>query len=133
MVDVVTNRMFDVFNKFAPHEAHPNDSLSTITSLKRFSNDQKIRRHLSREAETKVTTTTYQLTCGNLFLFYQLRGGFPYNRDFPYNKFLDPIEQISILIIKRAQSYEPNSNLFFICIDIHCVTLANEQNEKKNV
>ncbi|KAK9747487.1 Acyltransferase [Popillia japonica] len=54
MVDVVTNRMFDVFNKFAPHEAHPNDSLSTITSLKRFSNDQKIRRHLSREAETKA-------------------------------------------------------------------------------
>ncbi|GJQ71556.1 hypothetical protein Trydic_g11264 [Trypoxylus dichotomus] len=54
MVDVVTNRMFDIFSKFSPHETHQNDSLSTITSLKRFSNEQKLRRHLSREAETKA-------------------------------------------------------------------------------
>ncbi|KAF2900464.1 hypothetical protein ILUMI_05716 [Ignelater luminosus] len=54
MVDIVTNRMFDAFNKLAPKEIQQNDSLSTITSLKRFSSEQRTRKILSREAETKA-------------------------------------------------------------------------------
>lgn len=55
MVDVVTNRMFDTFNKFAPGENRQSESLSTVSSLKRFSANQRFRKILSREAEMKVT------------------------------------------------------------------------------
>lgn len=61
MVDIVTNRMFDAFNKLAPKERQQNDSLSTITSLKRFSSEQRSRKILSREAETKVKKTIITL------------------------------------------------------------------------
>lgn len=54
MVDIVTNRMFDAFNKLAPRESHQTDSLASIKNLKRFSADQKQRKALTREAEVKV-------------------------------------------------------------------------------
>ncbi|XP_022917375.1 glycerol-3-phosphate acyltransferase 1, mitochondrial isoform X2 [Onthophagus taurus] len=54
MVDIVTNRMFDVFNKFSPRESHQNDSLATMSNLKRFSSEQKNRRKLTKEAEQKA-------------------------------------------------------------------------------
>lgn len=54
MVDVVTNRMFETFNRLAPGENRHSESLSTISSLKRFSMNQKVKRILDRESETKV-------------------------------------------------------------------------------
>lgn len=55
MVDIVTNRMFDTFNRFSPREKHEN-STSTLSTLRRFSKDQRFRKALSREAELKVST-----------------------------------------------------------------------------
>lgn len=55
MVDIVTNRMFDAFNKLDPRDAHTtNESLSTISNLRRFSAEQRFKKTLSREAEQKV-------------------------------------------------------------------------------
>lgn len=54
MVDVATNRMFDAFNRFTPND-NQQDSLSTITRLKRFSNDQRYKRIINRQAEIKVS------------------------------------------------------------------------------
>lgn len=56
MVDVVTNRMFDTFSRFNPRDNHQTDSLSSISTLKRFSKDQKFRRQLTRETDQKVDT-----------------------------------------------------------------------------
>lgn len=53
MVDVVTNRMFDTFNRLSPGD-NQQDSLSTITRLKRFSTDQRYKRIINRQAEIKV-------------------------------------------------------------------------------
>lgn len=54
MVDVVTNRMFDTLNRFSPND-NQQDTLSTITRLKRFSNDQRYKRVINRQAEIKVS------------------------------------------------------------------------------
>lgn len=55
MVDIVTNRMFDAFNKLDPRDAHVNnETLSTISNLKRFSNEKKFKSALNREADNKV-------------------------------------------------------------------------------
>ncbi|XP_049823463.1 glycerol-3-phosphate acyltransferase 1, mitochondrial isoform X2 [Aethina tumida] len=54
MVDVVTNRMFDTFSRFNPRDNHQTDSLSSISTLKRFSKDQKFRRQLTRETDQKT-------------------------------------------------------------------------------
>lgn len=50
----MTNRMFDTFNRFTPSEHGGQESLSTITRLKRFSIDHRYKRVLNREAENKV-------------------------------------------------------------------------------
>jgi hypothetical protein len=44
MVDIVTNRIFDTFNRFSPKENHQTDSLTTISQLKRFSKEQQLRK-----------------------------------------------------------------------------------------
>lgn len=54
MVDVVTNRVFDTYNRFSPLNNNHNESLATLSTLKRFSKDQKYKRALSREADLKV-------------------------------------------------------------------------------
>lgn len=50
----MTNRMFETFNRLAPGENRHSESLSTISSLKRFSMNQKVKRILDRESDTKV-------------------------------------------------------------------------------
>lgn len=60
MVDIVTNRMFDAFNKLDPRDTHVNnETLSTISNLKRFSADKKFKSALNREADHKVKLTNY--------------------------------------------------------------------------
>ncbi|KAG5891867.1 hypothetical protein JTB14_015886 [Gonioctena quinquepunctata] len=54
MVDIVTNRVFDTYNRFSPSNNHHTESLATLSTLKRFSRDQKFRRALTREADTKA-------------------------------------------------------------------------------
>ncbi|KAJ8974764.1 hypothetical protein NQ317_008203 [Molorchus minor] len=54
MVDVVTNRVFDTYNRFSPLNNHQNDSLATLSTLKRFSRDQKYKKALNREADIKA-------------------------------------------------------------------------------
>ncbi|KAJ8920132.1 hypothetical protein NQ315_011789 [Exocentrus adspersus] len=54
MVDVVTNRVFDTYNRFSPLNNNQNDSLATLTSLKRFARDQKFKKALTREADIKA-------------------------------------------------------------------------------
>ncbi|CAH0555865.1 unnamed protein product [Brassicogethes aeneus] len=54
MVDIVTNRMFDTYNRFSPRDNNQNDSLSTLSNLRRYSRDQKIRKQVNREAEQKT-------------------------------------------------------------------------------
>ncbi|KAF5283504.1 hypothetical protein FQR65_LT02657 [Abscondita terminalis] len=54
MVDMVTNRMFDAMNRFAPTQQQQNDSLASIGDLKRFVSEQRTRRILAREADHKA-------------------------------------------------------------------------------
>ncbi|KAB0797066.1 hypothetical protein PPYR_08060 [Photinus pyralis] len=54
MVDIVTSRMFEAVNRFAPVPKQQGDSLSTINDLKRFSSDQRYKRILNRESEAKA-------------------------------------------------------------------------------
>lgn len=53
MVDIVTNRMFDTFNRFSPREKHET-STSSLSTLRRFSKDHRYKKALTREAENKV-------------------------------------------------------------------------------
>lgn len=54
MVDMVTNRMFDAVNRFAPTQRQQNDSLASIGDLKRFVSEQRTRKILAREADIKT-------------------------------------------------------------------------------
>ncbi|XP_018579131.1 glycerol-3-phosphate acyltransferase 1, mitochondrial isoform X2 [Anoplophora glabripennis] len=54
MVDVVTNRVFDTYNRFSPLNNNQNESLATLSSLKRFARDQKFKKALTREADIKA-------------------------------------------------------------------------------
>ncbi|KAL3268704.1 hypothetical protein HHI36_007806 [Cryptolaemus montrouzieri] len=53
MVDVVTSRMFESFNRFSPNQGPQTDSLSTLSNMKRFSRDQRCKRAISREVDIK--------------------------------------------------------------------------------
>ncbi|CAH1099944.1 unnamed protein product [Psylliodes chrysocephalus] len=54
MVDIVTNRVFDTYNRFSPSNNHHSESLATLTTLRRFSKDQKFKKALTREADIKA-------------------------------------------------------------------------------
>ncbi|XP_074029311.1 glycerol-3-phosphate acyltransferase mino isoform X2 [Leptinotarsa decemlineata] len=54
MVDIVTNRVFDTYNRFSPSNNHHTESISTLSTLKRFSRDQKFKRASNREADIKA-------------------------------------------------------------------------------
>lgn len=57
MVDIITNRVFDTYYRFSPlNNNAQNESLATISTLKRFSRDQKYKKSLTREADQKVET-----------------------------------------------------------------------------
>ncbi|XP_025834575.1 probable glycerol-3-phosphate acyltransferase, mitochondrial, partial [Agrilus planipennis] len=61
MVDVVTTRMMGTFNRFAPQDGQRTESLATISSLKRFSIEQRYKRSLTREAELKMDVIHYAI------------------------------------------------------------------------
>jgi hypothetical protein len=56
MVDIVTNRIFDTFNRFSPKENHQTDSLTTISQLKRFSKEQQLRKKNFFKDDAKVSS-----------------------------------------------------------------------------
>lgn len=56
MVDFLTNRSFETYTQYSPVTNHQNETLSSIATLKRFSQDQKYRRIRSREADASVST-----------------------------------------------------------------------------
>nr|CAH7741118.1 unnamed protein product [Callosobruchus chinensis] len=54
MVDVVTTRVFDTYNRYSPLNNNHNESLASLSTLKRFSKDQSLKKVLSREADQKA-------------------------------------------------------------------------------
>ncbi|KAK9877273.1 hypothetical protein WA026_017664 [Henosepilachna vigintioctopunctata] len=54
MVDIVTSRMFESFNRFSLNQNSQTESLSTVSNLKRFSQDHRNKRAISREADIKI-------------------------------------------------------------------------------
>uniref|UniRef100_A0A6P7G532 Glycerol-3-phosphate acyltransferase 1, mitochondrial isoform X1 n=1 Tax=Diabrotica virgifera virgifera TaxID=50390 RepID=A0A6P7G532_DIAVI len=54
MVDIVTNRVFDTYNKFSPSNNNHNQSVATSTIMRTFSRDQKFKRTLTREADQQA-------------------------------------------------------------------------------
>nr|CAI5833349.1 unnamed protein product [Callosobruchus analis] len=54
MVDVVTTRVFDTYNRYSPLNNNHNESLASLSTLKRFSKDQRLKKVLSREADQKA-------------------------------------------------------------------------------
>ncbi|XP_045473576.1 glycerol-3-phosphate acyltransferase 1, mitochondrial isoform X3 [Harmonia axyridis] len=55
MVDIVTSRMFESFNRFSPSKTSQTDSINSYGKTKRFLRDQKCsKKAISREADSKV-------------------------------------------------------------------------------
>ncbi|VEN51102.1 unnamed protein product [Callosobruchus maculatus] len=54
MVDVVTTRVFDTYNRYSPLNNNHNESLASLSTLKRFSKDQRLKKVLTREADQKA-------------------------------------------------------------------------------
>lgn len=59
MVDFLTNRTLETYTQYSPVTNHQNEALSSIATLKRFSQDQRYRKILSREADANVSTKIY--------------------------------------------------------------------------
>lgn len=56
MVDFLTNRSFETYTQYSPVTNHEKETLSSLATLKRFSQDQRYRKILSREADANVST-----------------------------------------------------------------------------
>ncbi|CAG9822276.1 unnamed protein product [Phaedon cochleariae] len=54
MVDIISNRVFDTYNRFSPSNNHQNESLSTLRTLNRFVRDEKFKRTQARVADTQA-------------------------------------------------------------------------------
>ncbi|CAH1970223.1 unnamed protein product [Acanthoscelides obtectus] len=62
MVDVVTARVFDTYNRYSPLNNNQNESLASLSTLKRFSKDQRLKKILSREADQKIPCVTTKIS-----------------------------------------------------------------------
>lgn len=70
MVDIVTNRIFDGFSRFSPKDNHQNESLTTISQLKRFSQINENRKRSILKDDFQVCTNFVYFLVNNLhFLF----------------------------------------------------------------
>ncbi|XP_050310386.1 glycerol-3-phosphate acyltransferase 1, mitochondrial isoform X1 [Anthonomus grandis grandis] len=54
MVDFITNRNFEAYQQFAPSTNNRNETLASLTTLKRYSQDQVYQKKLTREADINV-------------------------------------------------------------------------------
>ncbi|XP_044753741.1 glycerol-3-phosphate acyltransferase 1, mitochondrial isoform X3 [Coccinella septempunctata] len=54
MVDIVTSRMFESFNRFSPSKTGQTDSITSYGKTKRFSREQRCKKAISREADIKT-------------------------------------------------------------------------------
>lgn len=53
MVDVVTNRVFETYNRFSPSNTH-NETFATFSTLTRFSRNRNYNKVMTREADAKA-------------------------------------------------------------------------------
>lgn len=54
MVDLISNKIYETYNRFSPSNNHQNDTLASLNTLKRHSTDARYRNRLIKEADREI-------------------------------------------------------------------------------